>query len=158
ARRSCDAGFDVIEIHAAHGYLLHEFLSPLSNFRFDSYGNSFENRTRIVREVVTAVRNVIPQGMPLFIRISATDWLKGGWDRDQFIAVAGQIGPLGVDLVDCSSGGIPPEANAKIQAAPNYQVRFAGSIRRETGILTGAIGMITSANQADAILREGQAD
>jgi 2,4-dienoyl-CoA reductase-like NADH-dependent reductase (Old Yellow Enzyme family) len=158
ARRACEAGFDVIEIHAAHGYLLHEFLSPLSNFRFDSYGGSFENRTRIVREVVTAIRSVIPQGMPLFIRISASDWIEGGWDLDQSIALAAQIGPLGVDLVDCSSGGITPAANAKVQAGPNYQVPFAGAIRRETGILTGAIGMITSASQADAILREGHAD
>lgn len=158
ARRACDAGFDVIEIHAAHGYLLHEFLSPLSNFRFDDYGRSFENRTRIVRETVTAIRNVIPEGMPLFTRISATDWIEGGWDIDQSIALAGQIVPLGVDLVDCSSGGITPEANAKIQAGPNYQVPFAGSIRRETGLKTGAIGMITSAAQADSILREGNAD
>ena len=158
ARRACDAGFDVIEIHAAHGYLLHEFLSPLSNFRFDDYGRSFENRTRIVRETVTAIRRVIPERMPLFIRISATDWIEGGWDIDQSIALAGQIGPLGVDLIDCSSGGIAPAANAKIQVGPSYQVPFAGTIRRETGIMTGAIGMITSAAQADTILREELAD
>jgi len=158
ARRACDAGFDVIEIHSAHGYLLHEFLSPLSNFRFDSYGGSLENRTRIVREVVTAIRGVIPKGMPLFIRISGSDWIEGGWDIEQSIALAAQLGPLGVDLVDCSSGGISPAANAKIPVAPNYQVPFAEAIRRETGILTGAIGMITSMNQADAILREGRAD
>jgi len=158
ARRACDAGFDVIEIHSAHGYLLHEFLSPLSNFRFDSYGGSLENRTRIVREVVTAIRGVIPKGMPLFIRISATDWIEGGWDIEQSIALAGQLGPLGVDLVDCSSGGISPAANAKIPVAPNYQVPFAEEIRRETGTLTGAIGMITSISQADTILREGRAD
>jgi 2,4-dienoyl-CoA reductase-like NADH-dependent reductase (Old Yellow Enzyme family) len=158
ARRACDAGFDVIEIHAAHGYLLHEFLSPLSNFRFDDYGHSFENRTRIVRETVTGIRKVIPEGMPLFIRISATDWIEGGWDLDQSIALAGQIGPLGVDLIDCSSGGITPAANAKIQAGPNYQVPFSAEIRSQTGIPTGAIGMITSAAQADTILREGRAD
>ena len=158
ARRACDSGFDVIEIHSAHGYLLHEFLSPLSNFRFDSYGGSLENRTRIVREVVSAIRGVIPKGMPLFIRISATDWIEGGWDIEQSIALAGQLGPLGVDLVDCSSGGISPAANAKIPVASNYQVPFAEEIRGETGILTGAIGMITSMNQADTILREGRAD
>jgi len=158
ARRACDAGFDVIEIHAAHGYLLHEFLSPLSNFRFDSYGDTLQNRMRLVREVVSAVRDVIPKGMPLFIRISATDWMKGGWDIDQSIALAGEIGPLGVDLIDCSSGGITPEANAKIKVAPGYQVPFAEEIRRATGILTGTIGMITSPNQADTILREGRAD
>ena len=158
ARRACDAGFDVIEIHAAHGYLLHEFLSPLSNFRFDSYGDTLENRTRIVREVVTAVRNLVPKGMPLFIRISVSDWLQGGWDIDQSIALAGQIVPLGVDLVDCSSGGISPEANAKIKVAPGYQVPFAEEIRQATGVLTGTIGMITSASQADTILREGRAD
>src|ERR1700751_1612089 len=158
ARRACDAGFDVIEIHSAHGYLLHEFLSPLSNFRFDSYGGSLENRTRIAREVATAIRGVIPKGMPLFIRISGSDWIDGGWDIEQSIALAAQLGPLGVDLVDCSSGGISPAANATIPVAPNYQVPFAEAIRRETGILTGAIGMITSMNQAHTILREGLAD
>ena len=156
ARRACQAGFDVIELHSAHGYLLHEFLSPLSNFRVDSYGGSFENRTRIVREVVTAIRSVIPQGMPLFIRISATDWVEGGWDIEQSIRLADQIGPLGVDLVDCSSGGNVP--GAKIPVAPNFQVPFAGEIKRETGILTGAVGMITSAADAESILREGRAD
>jgi 2,4-dienoyl-CoA reductase-like NADH-dependent reductase (Old Yellow Enzyme family) len=158
ARRACDAGFDVIEIHAAHGYLLHEFLSPLSNFRFDDYGHSFENRTRIVRETVEAIRKVIPKGMPLFIRMSTSEWIEGGWDLDQSVALVGQLGPLGIDLIDCSSGGITPAANAKIQAGPNYQVPFAGTIRRETGLRTGAIGMITSASQADAILREENAD
>ncbi len=156
ARRACEAGFDLIEIHSAHGYLLHEFLSPLSNFRADMYGGSFENRTRIVREVVTAIRRVIPKGMPLFIRISATDWIEGGWDLNQSIQLAEQIGPLGVDLVDCSSGGISP--GAKIPVAPNYQVPFAEEIRRATGILTGAIGLITSAAQVQAILLEGRAD
>lgn len=156
ARRACEAGFDVIEIHSAHGYLLHEFLSPLSNHRTDAYGGSLENRTRLVREVVTAVRGVIPPGMPLFVRISATDWIEGGWDLDQSIQLVQQIAPLGVDLIDCSSGGIAP--NAKIPVAPNYQVPFADEIKSETGILTGAIGMISSAAQAEAILREGRAD
>jgi 2,4-dienoyl-CoA reductase-like NADH-dependent reductase (Old Yellow Enzyme family) len=156
ARRACEAGFDVIEIHSAHGYLLHEFLSPLSNHRTDSYGGSLENRTRLVREVVTAIRGVIPQGMPLFIRISATDWVEGGWDVNQSIALVEQIGPLGVDLIDCSSGGAVP--GAKIPVAPNYQVPFAEEIRRATGILTGAIGLITSKQDAESILREGRAD
>src|SRR5262249_15860591 len=142
----------------AHGYLLHEFLSPLSNFRMDSYGGPLENRTRIVREVVTAIRSVIPKGMPLFMRISATDWMEGRWDLEQSLPLAPQTGPSGVDLLDCPSGGISPAANAKIAVAPNYQVPFAEEIRRETGILTGAIGMITTMNQADAILREGRAD
>jgi 2,4-dienoyl-CoA reductase-like NADH-dependent reductase (Old Yellow Enzyme family) len=156
ARRACDAGFDVIEIHSAHGYLLHEFLSPISNHRTDNYGGSLENRTRLLREVVEAIRRVIPDGMPLFVRISASDWIESGWDLDQSIELAEQIGPLGVDLIDCSSGGISPAA--KIPVARNYQVPFAEEIRRETGILTGAIGMITSAAQAEAILREGRAD
>ena len=156
ARRACQAGFDVIEIHAAHGYLLNEFLSPLSNYRVDSYGGSFENRTRIVHEVITAIRGAIPQGMPLFIRISATDWIEGGWDIDQSIRLAEQIGPLGIDLIDCSSGGIAP--GAKIPVAPNYQVPFAGQIKRETGMRTGAVGMISSAADAESILREDRAD
>jgi 2,4-dienoyl-CoA reductase-like NADH-dependent reductase (Old Yellow Enzyme family) len=156
ARRACEAGFDVIEIHSAHGYLLHEFLSPLANHRTDSYGGSLENRTRLVREVVTAIRRVIPQGMPLFVRISATDWIEGGWDINQSIALAEQIGPLGVDLIDCSSGGAVP--GAKIPVAPNYQVPFAEEIRSATGILTGAVGMISSKEDAERILREGRAD
>ncbi len=156
ARRACQAGFDLIEIHSAHGYLLHEFLSPLSNHRTDFYGGSLENRTRLVREVVSAIRGVIPKGMPLFIRISATDWVEGGWDVNQSIALAEQLGPLGVDLIDCSSGGVVP--GAKIPVAPNYQVPFAEEIRRATGILTGAVGLITSKQDAESILREGRAD
>jgi len=156
ARRACEAGFGVIEIHAAHGYLIHEFLSPLSNKRTDSYGGSFENRTRFLREVVTAVRHAWPEGNPLFVRISATDWIEGGWDLDQSVELANQLGPLGVDLIDCSSGGILP--GAKIPVEPGYQVPFAEGIRRETGILTGAVGLITSATQADMILREDKAD
>jgi 2,4-dienoyl-CoA reductase-like NADH-dependent reductase (Old Yellow Enzyme family) len=156
ARRACEAGFDVIEIHSAHGYLLHEFLSPLSNGRSDAYGGSLENRTRLVREVVSAVRGVIPQGMPLFVRISATDWVEGGWDLDQSVQLVEQIGPLGADLIDCSSGG--NVSNAKIPVGPDYQVPFAEEIKHETGILTGAIGMISSAAQAEKILREDRAD
>jgi 2,4-dienoyl-CoA reductase-like NADH-dependent reductase (Old Yellow Enzyme family) len=156
ARRVLDAGFQVIEIHAAHGYLIHEFLSPLSNKRTDSYGGALENRTRLLREVVAAVRKVWPEAYPLFVRISATDWVEGGWDIGQSVELAKQIGPLGVDLIDCSSGGTTP--NAKIPVGPGYQVPFAEEIRRQAGILTGAVGMITSAEQADAILREGKAD
>jgi len=156
ARRALDAGFQVIEIHAAHGYLIHEFLSPLSNQRTDSYGGSFENRTRLLREVVSAVRKVWPETNPLFIRISATDWVEGGWDVAQSVELAKQLHPLGVDLIDCSSGGNVPYA--KIPVGPGYQVPFAEEVRRKANILTGAVGMITSAAQADSILREGKAD
>ena len=156
ARRACEAGFDVIEIHSAHGYLLHEFLSPLSNQRTDAYGGSLENRTRLLCEVVSAVRSVIPQGMPMFVRISATDWVEGGWDLDQSVKLTEQIGPLGVDLIDCSSGG--NVSNAKIPVGPDYQVPFAEQIKHETGIFTGAIGMISTAAQAERILREDRAD
>lgn len=156
ARRACQAGFGVLEIHAAHGYLLHEFLSPLSNHRTDSYGGSFENRTRLLCEVLAAVRRVWPESAPLFLRISATDWIDGGWDLDQSTRLAELVGPLGVDLIDCSSGGLAP--GAKIPTRAGYQVPFADEIRRETGILTGAVGLITTAAQADAIVREGKAD
>jgi len=156
ARRALLAGFRVAEIHAAHGYLLHEFLSPLSNERTDEYGGSFENRTRIVREVVRAVRGVWPAELPLFIRISSTDWVEGGWDIDQSVALALELQPLGVDLVDCSSGGNVARAN--IPLAPGYQVPFAERIRAESGIATGAVGLITEAHQADEIIRSGQAD
>jgi 2,4-dienoyl-CoA reductase-like NADH-dependent reductase (Old Yellow Enzyme family) len=156
ARRACDAGFSVVEIHAAHGYLLHEFLSPFSNQRQDKYGGSFENRTRIVREVVSAVRNVWPDQLPLFVRISATDWEPGGWDLEQSIELARQLKSLGIDLIDCSSGGNLAKAN--IPVGPGYQTTLAESIRREAGIATGAVGMITSPAQADQIVRTGQAD
>jgi 2,4-dienoyl-CoA reductase-like NADH-dependent reductase (Old Yellow Enzyme family) len=156
AQRALDAGFRVLEIHSAHGYFLHEFLSPLSNHRSDQYGGSFENRTRIVREVVNRVRQYWPERLPLFIRISATDWVEGGWDTDQAVELARSLRTLGVDLVDCSSGG--NIADAKIPMAPGYQVPFAERIRRDAGILTGAVGMITEAQQADDIIRRGQAD
>jgi 2,4-dienoyl-CoA reductase-like NADH-dependent reductase (Old Yellow Enzyme family) len=156
ARRACEAGFRVIEIHAAHGYLIHEFLSPLSNQRRDAYGGSFENRTRILREVVTAVRSTWPERAPLFVRISATDWIEGGWDIQQSIELARQLRELGADLIDCSSGG--NVSNAKIQLGPGYQTPFAEQIRREAEILTGAVGMITSPTQAEHILVTGQAD
>ncbi len=156
ARRGCEAGFRVIEIHAAHGYLIHEFLSPLSNQRTDAYGGSFENRTRILREVLAAVRGSWPEGAPVFVRISATDWVEGGWDIEESVELARQLKGLGVDLIDCSSGG--NVAHAKIPVGPGYQTQFAEQIRREAGILTGAVGMITSPVQAEHILVSGQAD
>jgi len=156
ARRALKAGFQVVEIHAAHGYLLHEFLSPLSNHRDDEYGGSFENRTRAVKEVVEAVRSVWLAELPLFIRLSATDWVEGGWDLDQSIRLAAMLKPLGVDLVDCSSGGLVPDA--RIPAGPGFQVPFAKAIREQVDILTGAVGIITDAEQADDILRKGEAD
>ncbi|HJT22915.1 MAG TPA: NADH:flavin oxidoreductase/NADH oxidase [Nitrospira sp.] len=156
AGRACEAGFRVVEIHAAHGYLLHQFLSPLSNQRRDRYGGSFENRTRLLREVVEAVRKVWPEDCPLFIRISATDWTDGGWDLDQSVELARHLRPLGVDVFDCSSGGNLP--HAKIPVGPGYQTPFAEQIRRDTGMPTGAIGLITAPVQADHILRTGQAD
>src|ERR1700675_502156 len=156
ARRACQAGFRVIEIHAAHGYLIHEFLSPLSNRREDDYGGSFENRTRLCREVVAAGRSAWPKELPVFVRISATDWVDGGWDIDQSVKLAGELKQIGVDLIDCSSGGNVP--HAKIPVGPGYQVAFAERDRKEAGIMTGAVGMITSPVQAEHIIRTGQAD
>ena len=156
ARRACEARFDVIEIHAAHGYLLHEFLSPFSNLRTDQYGGSLENRSRLLYEVVAALRHYLPDSFPLFIRISATDWKEGGWDVDQSIELVSQLRAMGVDLVDCSSGGILPDIH--IPAETGYQVPFAEQIRRETEVFTGAVGMINSAGQADRIIRNEQAD
>lgn len=157
AQRALSAGARVVEIHAAHGYLLHEFFSPLSNSRTDEYGGSFENRTRILREVVEAVRKTWPESLPLFVRISATDWAEaGGWDLDQSVQLAQQLGALGVDLIDCSSGGTLPAA--KIPTGAGYQVPFADRIKREAAIPTAAVGMITTPEQADQIIRNGQAD
>jgi len=156
AARSLAAGFEVVEIHAAHGYLLHQFLSPLSNHRTDGYGGSFENRTRIVREVVEAVRRVWPDRLPLLLRVSCTDWTEGGWDLPQTIELARQVRGLGVDLVDCSSGGTV--ATARIPAGPGYQVPFAEAVRRDAAIATAAVGMITSPAQAETVIRSGQAD
>ena len=156
ARRALEAGFDFVEIHAAHGYLLHEFLSPLSNLRTDDYGGSFENRTRLLLEVVDAVRSVWPERLPLFVRISATDWAEGGWNPDESVALARLLRDHGVDLVDCSSGG--NVADAKIPLAPGYQVGFAARIRREAGIATAAVGLITEPAQANALIAEGEAD
>jgi 2,4-dienoyl-CoA reductase-like NADH-dependent reductase (Old Yellow Enzyme family) len=156
ARRAQAAGFDVVEIHGAHGYLLHEFLSPLANRRTDNYGGSFENRTRLMLEVAKAVRAAWPDRLPLFVRISATDWVEGGWTPDESVELARQLGAAGVDLVDCSSGGQTP--NAKIPVGPGFQVPFAARIRRETGVSTAAVGMITDPNQANAIVANGEAD
>jgi len=156
ARRAAAAGFGAVEVHAAHGYLLHQFLSPLANRREDAHGGSFENRTRLLREVVGAVRAEWPERLPLLVRISATDWAPGGWDLDQSVELARGLGPLGVDLVDVSSGGLV--ATAQVQAGPGYQTGFAERIRREAHLLTGAVGMITSPEQADHAVRSGQAD
>jgi 2,4-dienoyl-CoA reductase-like NADH-dependent reductase (Old Yellow Enzyme family) len=156
ARRAIAAGFQIIEVHAAHGYLLHQFLSPLSNHREDAYGGSFENRTRLVREVVGALRSILPEELPLFVRISATDWAEGGWDPDQAVALSKELKALGVDLVDCSSGGLVP--HQKIPLGPGYQVPFAARIRAEAGLATGAVGLITEPQQAEQILAEGSAD
>ncbi|MEP7214586.1 MAG: tRNA-dihydrouridine synthase, partial [Acidobacteriota bacterium] len=156
ARRSVDAGFEVIEVHAAHGYLLHEFLSPLSNKRTDEYGGSLENRMRFPLAAAEIVRNAVPANLPVFVRISATDWADGGWDLEQSIDFAKRLRDLGIDLIDCSSGGLV--ADARIEVGPGYQVPFAEAIRREAGIATVAVGMITEPEQAEEILRLGQAD
>jgi len=154
AARALQAGFDVIEIHGAHGYLIHEFYSPLSNKRTDEYGGSFENRIRLLLEVIDSVQETWPASKPLFVRISSTDWTEGGWTIDESIALAKILKDKGVDLVDCSSGG---NVLAPIPLKPGYQVEFAQALR-QTGILTGAVGMITEAKQAEEIIANGQAD
>lgn len=154
--RAVQAGFRLLEVHAAHGYLLHQFLSPLSNRRRDAYGGDFAGRTRLVREVVAAVREAWPADLPLWVRLSATDWVDGGWTIDDSVALARELGPLGVDLIDCSSGGSSPDA--RIPVGPGFQVPLAGRIRAEAGVPTGAVGLITEPAQADAIVRAGQAD
>lgn len=158
AQRALDAGFEVVELHAAHGYLLHSFLSPVSNRREDDYGGRFENRTRFLREVVDAVREVWPERLPLLVRISATDWAESGegWDIAQSVELARQLKGQGVDLIDVSSAGTL--AKAAIPVAPGFQVPFAARIRREAGIATGAVGLITEPAQAQAIVAGGQAD
>jgi 2,4-dienoyl-CoA reductase-like NADH-dependent reductase (Old Yellow Enzyme family) len=156
ARRALDAGFDVAEVHAAHGYLLHQFLSPLSNARTDAYGGSFENRVRLTRQVVAAVRQVWPETLPVLVRISASDWAQGGWDVDDSVRLAPLLRQDGADLIDCSSGGLVP--NAKIEVGPGYQVGFAERVRRDGGVPTAAVGLITDAVQADEIIRAGRAD
>lgn len=156
AERALDAGFDLVELHSAHGYLLHEFLSPLSNRRTDEYGGSFENRIRFLVETVDAIKAVLPAEVPFLVRISATDWVEGGWDIDQSVALAKVLKEHKVDLIDVSSGGLAP--HAVMPVGPGYQTPFAERIRREAKIPTGAVGAITSAEQAEHILRTGQAD
>jgi 2,4-dienoyl-CoA reductase-like NADH-dependent reductase (Old Yellow Enzyme family) len=157
ARRALAAGFELVEIHAAHGYLLHQFLSPLSNRRTDRYGGTFENRVRLLTEVVAAVRAAWPERLPLWVRVSATDWAEsGGWDLPQTVELARILKSAGVDLLDCSSGGTLP--HAKIPAGPGFQVPFAEAVRRETGLASGAVGMIADPAQAEAIVGGGRAD
>ena len=156
AKLAIDAGFHVIELHMAHGYLLHEFLSPLSNARTDEYGGSLENRMRFPLDVAGRVRKIWPDDRPLFVRISASDWVEGGWDLPQSIEFARRLRDVGVDLIDCSSGGAAP--GAKIELRPGYQVPFARAIRAEAGIATGAVGLITEPHQAEEIIASGSAD
>jgi len=156
ARRALAAGFEVVEVHSAHGYLLHQFLSPLTNERADAYGGSFEHRTRLTREVVAAVRAVWPERLPVFVRVSATDWAEGGWTPEETVELARALKGLGADLVDCSSGGLVP--HAKVALGPAYQVPFAEKVRREAGLPTAAVGLITTPQQAEAIVADGKAD
>ena len=156
AKRAVEAGFEVIEIHAAHGYLFHEFLSPLSNKRTDRYGGTFENCVRFPLETARKVRAAVPAQLPVFVRISATDWTPGGWDLDESIEFSRLLKAAGIDLIDCSTGGNVPQA--KIPVAPGYQVSFAAAIRREAEIATAAVGMITEPSQAEEILQKGEAD
>jgi 2,4-dienoyl-CoA reductase-like NADH-dependent reductase (Old Yellow Enzyme family) len=156
AGRAHTAGFDFLEIHSAHGYLLHEFLSPISNQRTDEYGGSFDNRVRLLLQVATAVRNAWPEHLPVSVRISASDWTDGGWNLDDSVELARRLRTIGVDIIDCSSGG--NISNAKIPVAPGYQVPFAARIKKESGIATAAVGMITEPTQADRIIAEGEAD
>jgi 2,4-dienoyl-CoA reductase-like NADH-dependent reductase (Old Yellow Enzyme family) len=155
-RRALSAGFQVVEIHNAHGYLLHEFLSPLSNHRSDAFGGSFDNRMRLPLRVAKTVRELWPRELPVFVRISASDWVEGAWDLAQSIELSRRLKEIGVDLIDCSSGGLVPQQ--KITLAPLYQVPFSEAIRREVGIATGAVGLITSPREAEQIVAEGQAD
>ena len=154
--RALQAGFKVLEIHAAHGYLIHQFLSPLSNTRSDDYGGCFENRIRLLMEVVEVVKGAWPDDLPLLVRISATDWVEGGWNPDEAVRLCAILRDRGVDLIDCSTGGMVPDA--KIPLGPGFQVPFAKRIRLETGMLTSSVGLITSAQQAENILADGAAD
>ena len=156
AVRSLQAGFKVVEIHAAHGYLLHQFLSPLSNKRNDEYGGTFENRIRLLVQVTRAIRDVWPAELPLWVRLSATDWTDGGWTIDDSVALAKELKKEGVDVIDCSSGGNVP--GAVIPTGPLYQVSFAERIKKEAGIMTGAVGLITKAEEAESVLQNGKAD
>jgi 2,4-dienoyl-CoA reductase-like NADH-dependent reductase (Old Yellow Enzyme family) len=156
ARRAAEAGFEVVELHMAHGYLLHEFLSPLTNRRTDGYGGSVESRMRLALEVALEVRAAWPQRLPLFVRVSATDWVEGGWDLSGTVELARRLKEAGVDLIDCSSGGIAP--GVRVPVGPGYQTPFAAAVRREAGIATGAVGLITQPAQAEQIVATGQAD
>lgn len=156
AQRAVQSGYQLLEIHAAHGYLIHQFLSPLSNHRTDAYGGSFENRIRLLLEILKAVQEVWPKNLPLLVRISATDWAEGGWNTDEAVRLSSLLKTEGVDLIDCSSGGLVNYA--KVPVALGYQVAFAERIRKETGILTGAVGLITETQQAEDILVNEQAD
>ena len=156
AQRALKAGFKLVEIHAAHGYLIHQFLSPLSNQRTDEYGGSFENRVSLLTEITEAIQSVWPKELPLFVRISATDWAPGGWNENDTVRLAAVLKNKGVDLIDCSTGGIIP--GVKISIVPGYQVSFAALVKKEAGILTGAVGMITGAEQAEEILVKDEAD
>ena len=158
ARRAIAAGFDAIEIHSAHGYLLHEFLSPLSNERQDDYGGSFENRTRLTIEVMRAVRAEVGPGVPVFVRLSCTDYIDGGWTIDDTIRLSSRLKDEGCDLVDCSSGGVAPVKFTEMDIGPGYQVQFAEAVRHGASIASGAVGLITDAEHAESILREGKAD
>jgi 2,4-dienoyl-CoA reductase-like NADH-dependent reductase (Old Yellow Enzyme family) len=155
-RWSLDAGFELVEVHAAHGYLLHQFLSPLSNHRTDDYGGSLENRMRLTLRVAHTVREIWPAPLPVFVRISATDWAEGGWDLPQSVELSKRLKAIGIDLIDCSSGALVP--HVKIPVGPGYQVPFAEAIKRDAGIATGAVGMIVEAEQAEAIIATGKAD
>jgi 2,4-dienoyl-CoA reductase-like NADH-dependent reductase (Old Yellow Enzyme family) len=155
-RRAIDAGFQAVEIHAAHGYLLHEFLSPLSNHRTDDFGGTLQNRMRLPLRIAKVVRELFPTSLPVFARLSCTDWADGGWDLPQSIELSHELKKLGIDLIDCSSGALVP--GVEIPVGPGYQVPFAEAIRKETGIATGAVGMITTAAQAESIVASGQAD
>jgi 2,4-dienoyl-CoA reductase-like NADH-dependent reductase (Old Yellow Enzyme family) len=156
AERALEAGFQVIEVHAAHGYLLHQFLSPLSNRRTDAYGGSLENRMRLTLRVAEAVRKMVPTQLPVFVRISATDWAEGGWDVEQSVALAGRLKELGIDLVDVSSGGLVPRA--RIPVGKGYQVPLSRRIRHGAGVRTGAVGLITEARHANELVTRGDAD
>jgi 2,4-dienoyl-CoA reductase-like NADH-dependent reductase (Old Yellow Enzyme family) len=155
-RRALGAGFKIIELHAAHGYLMHEFLSPISNQRTDEYGGSLENRMRLLLRLAGRMREIIPRELPFFVRISATDWVKGGWDIEQSIALCRELKSQGVDLIDVSSGGTTPDAT--IPVSKGYQIPFARRIREEARIRTGGLGLITDPQQADEIITSGQAD
>ncbi|WNV91162.1 NADH:flavin oxidoreductase/NADH oxidase [Umezawaea sp. Da 62-37] len=156
ARRSLDAGFELVEVHAAHGYLLHQFLSPLTNRRTDGYGGDFEGRTRLAVEVTAAVREAVGEDVPVLVRISASDWVDGGWNEHDSVALSRALAEVGADLVDASSGGLVPDA--KITLGPGYQVPFADIVRSKAEVPTGAVGLITDARQAEAIIADGSAD